>query len=1212
MKKTLLPLMLSLLLSVVSALSMTLSAELVSPPLSKDNPVSTFSLTKGMYQDALKNGGTWHSFAANPKVKWKTTFKNEYLEHQSSIFREKSDYTFESLLVSPAIDLAKVKEEGSVLSFSLACTSKAGEGAPLRVLLVDENGKELAELGSFNATSVKQRITDYSQEVCAIKSIEASVAFIAFQVKGSKGKRTTYRMMDLRLAKPKAGASITFTPMESLVFDAVKVGEVSVDKEVSVSIRDAEGDVTASITGTNADEFTFGSTGATLTRDGGKLKILFTPKSNGKKEAFLVVTDGKTSAQIVLKGTATGGSAPKPKPIETKELLQDPFFYEFTGDKPSKYEIEGTPTKLTDRRRYSSDTGFGLLLETSKDKEGFIRQKVNVSSVKATTEMEGSFYYCVDASSKAVGPLNIRCRWLDAQGKEITTTEEKNLLNNSNLWFGRMKTYGHFAFRTICPEGAFQFELMIAVAPSSKVRFDDFSFKQLAPKDCTPFTAILPQYMTLKGKVGVEQKIEVALQTKHLGQESPLTYSGNEGDLKIEGVDKLNKNTTLRSTLTFKPSKKGVFVMGKAGSYSVKMQGGEKPATLITTAYVADPANPPTIKVDAEGEVELKSRPNTPYIKEFKVTATGLIESINVSLEQEERGIFMSNTSLLYYSVSGDKLYNNSIKLTFRPKEAKEYNATLVLSTALGDTVRIPIKGIGLSDSDGWLEKFTEEQPMDSRFTGDAWKNYHHFDKGYWYLDGKWIEKGKVELNGAGILALDEWFFSGIDEVSVATEKPTDKIDLEYSFDGGGHFIKATQDAINHWKLKNHRPVMLRFRNPGTESIFIKHISFSENIVKERQAFEKVEDAMTTEGDAIALLDESFNGLRHTRSLALKGWQNIPLLGDKPFKSWQQKDKAQTVVEEECAQISFFSYGVEDNRPHQTWLISPKLSYKKATSKILTFGLRFALRTEDGKEQFGLHILTLKDGKVTPHYLDLTEYAPAKDMKDEEWYNFYIDLSKIKDLNIEDEFFVAYSFDSPIAGNASSLTIMIDDVSFGRSDLPLIKVDKELVSIKFRPGLTSEPEEVNVTAERAKAPIKVVLHTPSKKSGFSVKPNQLPEAGGKVTITYKSDDPKDRAAYILLQTKGAESKMVKLLAKNETYCMVDGEGEVKVYPTQVRNSLHIEGNVKSYILFNLEGSRVLSGDAVSSVNLEVIPQGKYFLVLSLESGETYSCFIEKL
>ena len=54
----------------------------------------------------------------------------------------------------------------------------------------------------------------------------------------------------------------------------------------------------------------------------------------------------------------------------TVELLDDPFFYSFDNGKPVHWVTAGTVTQLKAGDRYSSDTGFGVGIETAANGGG--------------------------------------------------------------------------------------------------------------------------------------------------------------------------------------------------------------------------------------------------------------------------------------------------------------------------------------------------------------------------------------------------------------------------------------------------------------------------------------------------------------------------------------------------------------------------------------------------------------------------------------------------------------------------------------------------------------------------------------------------------------------------------------------------------------------------------------------------------------------------
>ena len=61
---------------------------------------------------------------------------------------------------------------------------------------------------------------------------------------------------------------------------------------------------------------------------------------------------------------------------------------------------------------------------------------------------------------------------------------------------------------------------------------------------------------------------------------------------------------------------------------------------------------------------------------------------------------------------------------------------------------------------------------------------------------------------------------------------------------------------------------------------------------------------------------------------------------------------------------------------------------------------------------------------------------------------------------------MAFSYYSPVGGNATSLNFMIDDVTFGRTDLPELSVDNDFIQFVFRPGQEMTPQPLNIYSDR--------------------------------------------------------------------------------------------------------------------------------------------------
>lgn len=896
----------------------------------------------------------------------------------------------------------------------------------------------------------------------------------------------------------------------------------------------------------------------------------------------------------------------------TVELLEDPFFYSFNDGKPTHWATAGTVTQLKAGDRYSSDTGFGVGIETAANVEGYLKQVIDLNragkEVVQGDELECLVHYSTIESKRLEGPFRLALRWLDAAGNELVSTE-KDFINNPDIYFGRMKAYGDLKFRTVCPAGAVKLEFTLLVAPGSLVRMDDFSVLRLADKDKTPLVAILPQYRTMMGEVGQPTTFPIALQGMHLSAEQTPNFGGTMSSsvMKLD-VEKLPKNGTVKANLTITPQVAGVYV--GSNTYKLRFSGADEDnsGSLNLTGYFKRAGTTPTITLKANQQVrEMKAAPGKTDEQQLDFDIKDVITNVNLALKHDANSPFRIDVGQYYYATSSGKLYHRPVKVTFAPRKAGVYEAELRVSSVLADTLVIKLKGVSeAATSADLVESFTENRTMDGRFTGDAWKGYHKFDLGYWKLNGKWNSKSNVTLAAKDTLYYDELVANGVNTLQLTPASSAAKCTAEYSIDGGGHWKSLTVgDGEGKYVVGTHRPTLVRF--VSSESVEVQSVTITPNTIDERETFDKIEEAMLKDADSepLAVLNETFSDLRHTRILGLKGWQNLTVRGERPFYAWKQKNADQSVVENEVAQISFLKYGVEDRCEHESWLISPTLSYKNAQSKDLTFSLMYRNQTTNGEELFGFYIITEKDGKATPYFLDISEYVPAGvKLEPDMWFDYRIDLSKVEGLTIEDKFHVAFSYYSPVGGNATSLNFMLDDVTFGRTDLPELSVDNDFIQFVFRPGQEMTPQPLNIYSNRTTAPVTITLAPSAQKKYFKLSSEKLPLEGGALAVGFKSNDSKTHAAALLVQTRGAEPIIVKLLAQPITAGIsnVAGGDEDALLPVVSGSELTVNGKYQKYQLFSTDGSLLQQGGYQQRIDLSGVQPKVFILKLSTDEG----------
>ena len=360
----------------------------------------------------------------------------------------------------------------------------------------------------------------------------------------------------------------------------------------------------------------------------------------------------------------------------TVELLDDPFFYSFNDGKPTHWATAGTVTQLKAGDRYSSDTGFGVGIETAANVEGYLKQVIDLNragkEVVQGDELECLVHYSTIESKRLEGPFRLALRWLDASGNELVSTE-KDFINNPDIYFGRMKAYGDLKFRTVCPAGAVKLEFALLVAPGSLVRMDDFSVLRLANKDKTPLVAILPQYRTMMGEVGQPTTFPIALQGMHLSADQTPNFGGTKSSsvMKLD-VEKLPKNGTVKANLTITPQVAGVYV--GSNTYKLRFSGADEDnsGSLNLTGYFKRAGTTPTITLKADQQVrEMKAAPGKTDEQQLDFDIKDVITNVNLALKHDANSPFRIDVGQYYYATSSGKLYHRPVKVTFAPRKSR-------------------------------------------------------------------------------------------------------------------------------------------------------------------------------------------------------------------------------------------------------------------------------------------------------------------------------------------------------------------------------------------------------------------------------------------------------------------------------------------------------------------------------------------------------------
>lgn len=279
----------------------------------------------------------------------------------------------------------------------------------------------------------------------------------------------------------------------------------------------------------------------------------------------------------------------------------------------------------------------------------------------------------------------------------------------------------------------------------------------------------------------------------------------------------------------------------------------------------------------------------------------------------------------------------------------------------------------------------------------------------------------------------------------------------------------------------------------------------------------------------VTLLNEGFNTVERNKPLKLDGWKNLAQQGTRAWWGYSFGDNDESAGEYVAKATAYDSQVLEgDETPVEMLLVTPALDFKNAASKIFTFRVRGDYLQDNQTDKLELVYIDTEDGDM---YMSPVNGFTMPCTKDEsgEWFEYHIDLTG---QDIADTFFMGFRFTST-RGRNNSATYYIDDVSFGRTDIAVIRPDVTELAFVASQGKDETSDMISVTTENLTEPIQLTLGG-ANKSKFALSTQQLSAEGGDFFVQFNSDDLGVHEAYIKLASRGAADKYIALTVNNTT------------------------------------------------------------------------------
>lgn len=330
----------------------------------------------------------------------------------------------------------------------------------------------------------------------------------------------------------------------------------------------------------------------------------------------------------------------------------------------------------------------------------------------------------------------------------------------------------------------------------------------------------------------------------------------------------------------------------------------------------------------------------------------------------------------------------------------------------------------------------------------------------------------------------------------------------------------------------------------------------------------------------LQLLDEGFNSVEKNKPLKIEGWKNLAVTGTRAW--WGYTFDADG---EKAAKVTPYDSKVEqgEGQPCEMLLVTPPLDFKNAKSKIFTFRVRGDYLMDNQTDKLELCYIDMNDGEMYIAPVGGFTMPATKDQSGE-WNEYHIDLSG---QQLADVFFMGFRFKST-RGIDNSATYYIDDVTYGRTDIPWIRTSETEVAFTAEPGKDAVSPVITVTTENLTEPVTLSLGGPNK-SKFELSAKELPAGGGQFTVAFNSDAEGVHEAYVKLASRGAADIYVPLTVNNKIGAGIEG--------------LHTQKN-EAVTVYDTAGRRVSGAFRSAEEATGKLPAGTYILRITTDKGLT--------
>jgi len=366
------------------------------------------------------------------------------------------------------------------------------------------------------------------------------------------------------------------------------------------------------------------------------------------------------------------------------------------------------------------------------------------------------------------------------------------------------------------------------------------------------------------------------------------------------------------------------------------------------------------------------------------------------------------------------------------------------------------------------------------------------------YTVANGLEYGSIKVEGAGFL------------ISTSSMMKEGTYDLKITF--------RPQQEGEH-------TAVITFSTPMADDVTI---SVKGNTSSGPVPGEKEGDELTFEGPALTQYMTDFSSaIADNKPIKLDGWKNVAYEGTRAWWSSTLEGGNQ------AAKVVAYDSKATENSNMTAILMSPRLDFTNAEERLLCFNIMGRMMTEGMNDYLMVGIIDALAADADPENVTVEAIdglgLPSTPDENDLWARYVLDAN---DWNLPDEFYIAFVFES-IRGKESSAQYFIDDFSWGRTDMPFIRVSNSLLQISATAGNVTTSEPVTVEGHNLTEPITLSL-SGTNAENFTISTSELPKEGGQFSLDFSSEETVEHTAIVTLLSGSDARADILVTAANQS------------------------------------------------------------------------------